>query len=122
MRDSARQGRLRAVVERLPAEERGLVALWGLATALVTLALTAGAAVFAAVSARRVWRHRRAGWARALRMGVSRPGVAALVAAAVVQEVARAWALRELDRRVAAATGGHTPAGDERSRDEPSGD
>lgn len=79
------------------------MALWGLATALVNFALAAASAVFLAVSARRVWRHREAGWARALRAGVSRPAAAALLAAVVAEEATRTWAVRALDRRANAA-------------------
>lgn len=107
MRDDARRDRLVAYAERLPPQERGLVVMWGLLNAIATLGLGAATAATVALSARQVWRRREAGWVQALRTGVIRPAVAALLTANVAHQTARIWAVRELDRRAAAAAGRH---------------
>jgi hypothetical protein len=107
MRNSARRDRLVAYAERLPPQERGLVALWGLLNAVATLGLRVATVATVALSARQVWRRREAGWVRAMRTGVSRPAAAALLTANVAHQTARIWAVRELDRRAAAAAARH---------------
>ena len=87
--------------ERVPDHERGAVVVGLVAHAFAYLALVATQAIWLAVTAVRVWRRRKEGFATAVRTGVHRPTLAGVVAAtltyAILHKIGIAW----LGRRAA---------------------
>jgi hypothetical protein len=90
--------------ERVSDAEKGTILLALLGHALIYLLLSATHAIWLVVTALRVWRRREAGWTSAVKDGVHKPTLAALVAATLTYEIARRLGVAALDRRTSAGT------------------
>ncbi|HEX4254092.1 MAG TPA: hypothetical protein VH089_03335 [Streptosporangiaceae bacterium] len=99
--DSERQRRELAYLtdDQVPAEERGWAVLGLLAHALAAMLLTAAEATWVIAAAVRVWRRRNDGWTVAVRTGVHRPTLAALLAARLGYVMFRRIGLTRFHRR-----------------------
>jgi hypothetical protein len=99
-----RSGRLTAYItdERVSDEEKGLVMLALLGNAVLYVLLSATHLIWTIVTAFRVWRRREAGFTAAVRGGVHKPTLAALVAATLSYEIGRRFGVAALQRRATA--------------------
>lgn len=99
-----RSGRLTDYIadEDVPGEEKGLVMLALLVNALLYLLLTSSVVTWVIATAVRVWRRREAGMTAAVKRGVHKPTLAALVTATLAYEICRRLGVAALDRRAGA--------------------
>jgi hypothetical protein len=92
----------REIIEYLagaPDEERGALVAALLGHALIYLLLLAAEATWAGSTALRIWRRRDAGLAQAVRTGVHKPSLGALLTAHVAYELLRRFGVRLLEQR-----------------------
>ena len=92
-----------------PAEDRGWVMLALFVHACLYVLLTAARASWVVAMAVRIWRRREAGMSTAMRTGVHKPTLAALLAAQLSYVILRRVGLSKLNRRVSEYTSQHGP-------------
>jgi hypothetical protein len=85
--------------DQLPDQERGRVILALLTHAVAAMVLTAAEATWVTTAAVRVWRRRSRGWTTAVRTGVHRPTLVAILGARLGYVIFRRIGLTRLDRR-----------------------
>ena len=91
--------------DQVPAEERGWVVLALLAHAVAAVLLATAEAAWLTTAVVRVWRRRSDGWPAAVRTGVHRPTLAALLGARLGYVIFRRIGLTRFDRRADEYTG-----------------
>ncbi len=91
--------------DQVPAEERGWVVLGLLAHAVAAVVLIAAEATWVIAAVVRVWRRRGDGWTAAVRTGVHRPTLVAVLAARLGYVIFRRIGLTRLDQRAAEHAG-----------------
>jgi hypothetical protein len=91
--------------DRTPVQERGWAMVGLIAHAYAFLLLSATEAIWAAVTAARVWRRRGAGLTEAVRTGVHKPTLAGLLAAHLLYKALRTAGWAELSRRATGQPG-----------------
>jgi hypothetical protein len=91
--------------DRVPAEERGWVVLALLAHAVAAVLLAATEATWLTTAVVRVWRRRSDGWPAAVRTGVHRPTLVAILGARLGYVILRRVGLTRFDRRAEEYTG-----------------
>jgi hypothetical protein len=85
--------------DQVPADERGWVVLALLAHAVAAVLLAAAEATWVTAAVIRVWRRRNNGWTAAVRTGVHRPTLVAILAVRLGYVIFRKVGLTRFDRR-----------------------